>query len=360
MQVSKTAEPVVTLLAPADGDTTAPLQAYVWTGVEMAPRDAPLSVFAHRSGAQGIDRSLPRPVTFAWSPLPVSGPVAYTLVIGRRPELAAPVVVREVGDALRTEVVHLHLGDTYYWQVRARCARDVLCVSATRCLHTRALPPRWVHAPGITNLRDLGGWSLEGGGRIRQGLVYRSSEMNGHVEIRPEGRRVLEDELGIRTDLDLRGEGEPVQAVLNPARVRWVPISIRPYGEILHPVHHPGYRRIVELFAEASNYPILFHCWGGADRAGTVAWLIHALLGGTPDNLLKDYELTTQAIWGERRGSGNAYQTLLRVLAGFAPRGASPRRQAEGYLRSIGVRPATFSAIRRLLIDPAPKRAGAR
>ena len=38
---------------------------------------------------------------------------------------------------------------------------------------------------------------------------------------------------------------------------------------------------------------VYFHCAGGADRTGTLAFLIEALLGVSESDLSKDYELTT-------------------------------------------------------------------
>lgn len=46
------------------------------------------------------------------------------------------------------------------------------------------------------------------------------------------------------------------------------------------------------MFADFNNYPILFHCIYGADRTGTVAYLLEALCGAEENELIKDYELT--------------------------------------------------------------------
>ena len=39
--------------------------------------------------------------------------------------------------------------------------------------------------------------------------------------------------------------------------------------------------------------PVYFHCIGGADRTGTLAFLIEALVGVSESDLSKDYELTS-------------------------------------------------------------------
>src|SRR5690606_30537969 len=86
--------------------------------------------------------------------------------------------------------------------------------------------PRWVYAEGLTNIRDIGAWPTMDGKKIKQGLLYRGSEMDTHLTITPEGIRTLKEHLTIRTDLDLRGEavgrliasplGEDVQFILIP------------------------------------------------------------------------------------------------------------------------------------------------
>ncbi|MCE9613532.1 MAG: tyrosine-protein phosphatase [Lentisphaerae bacterium] len=342
----------IALLSPAAGATTPPLQTYAWTGFRTHARD-PHIIRHAASGTNTFDRSLPHPVRLLWHD-DAPRDTCYRVIVGRRPDLATPDV-----DILCTGrercIYHLHVDTDYAWQV-SRAAATPPVTSPIQSFHTHARGPRWIHAPGITNLRDLGGWLLTGGARLRQGLVYRASEMNGHLQLHPAGRRVLEDELGIRTDLDLRGEGEEARPVLDSRRVRWINEPIRPYGEIIRDIHFPGYRRIIELFADRANYPVLFHCWGGADRAGTVAYLLHALCGGDAEHLALDYELTSMAVWDERLRTNSGYRALLATLAMFGGRGASPRTQVEHYLHGVGVTRATLAAIRDILIEPAGPR----
>jgi len=49
---------------------------------------------------------------------------------------------------------------------------------------------------------------------------------------------------------------------------------------------------IMRVFADINNYPIIFHCVWGADRTGTVAYLLEMLVGVNEENRIKDYELT--------------------------------------------------------------------
>jgi protein tyrosine/serine phosphatase len=248
-------------------------------------------------------------------------------------------------------VVNLKIGTRYFWKVMARYRDTLLAESAVWVFTTNPLAPRWLHVPGITNVRDMGGWVLPGNKRVRQGLIYRSSEMNGHVEITEEGRRVLIDDLKIRTDIDLRGSGEDPKAVLDQTQVTWINLPIGPYKSIIEKESRENYRRIFKMFADSSHYPILFHCWGGCDRGGTVAFLLHAILGLDKNSLFRDYELSSLSIWGERSCSSDLFQSLLNALQPFGDGKDDFGIQGENYLLSIGITAAEIGSIRTLLID---------
>jgi protein tyrosine/serine phosphatase len=105
----------------------------------------------------------------------------------------------------------------------------------------------------------------------------------------------------------------------------------------------------------------MFHCAVGADRAGTVAFLLHGLLGMSMEDCIRDYELTTLSTIGVRTHTSAEFQGLLKALREFGDPPDDLAGQAEGYLRSIGVTADEIGAIRRLLIEDVPdNRSGAR
>ncbi|NIY15095.1 MAG: hypothetical protein GWM98_09415, partial [Nitrospinaceae bacterium] len=71
------------------------------------------------------------------------------------------------------------------------------------------------------------------------------------------------------------------------------------------------YLKIFQVFADRENYPVLFHCVGGADRGGTVAFLLNGLLGKDREHLIRDFELTTLSVWGERSRWSDQFRALL-------------------------------------------------
>ena len=296
------------------------------------------------------DRSFPNPVRFAWEPLsPAPGEVVYNLRISRDPDFRDPHVNRKIA-GYSYEEPNLHIGTRYFWKVVAHGSNGAVAESPVWTFDTPEQPPRWIHVPGITNVRDMGGWHLPDGRALRQGLIYRSSEMNSHVDITDEGKRVLLEDLRIRTDLDLRGGGEAFGPVLDPALVQWVHVPIAPYKNITEDTWSGGYRKIFSVLAEPSNYPILFHCWGGADRGATVAFLLHALLGLSVSDLIRDYELTSLSIWGDRSRTSKEFQSLLQALQPFSKHPDDIHGQVRAYLQSIGVTGSEIAAIRDLLI----------
>ena len=52
-------------------------------------------------------------------------------------------------------------------------------------------------------------------------------------------------------------------------------------------------KNIFTKLADSSSYPVYFHCNAGADRTGTLAFLLNGLLGVSYADLIKDFELTT-------------------------------------------------------------------
>ena len=66
-------------------------------------------------------------------------------------------------------------------------------------LADRVLPLSHIH-----NFRDYGGYAIDGGGRLRSGMLWRSAH---HVEATPDDLAAVEA-LRIETIIDLRGDDE--------------------------------------------------------------------------------------------------------------------------------------------------------
>jgi protein-tyrosine phosphatase len=173
---------------------------------------------------------------------------------------------------------------------------------------------------GIHNFRDYGGYRVAGGGRLREGVLFRSAQ---HRDATPEDLTKVAA-LGLATVIDLRGPREREQAPCPrpdnfAARVLFVDeetASLAPHLEAARAVSTPeearqrmregyGYmpfrpnlvavfRRYFDALAD-SDGPSLIHCMAGKDRTGIAVALFHAMAGVHHDDIMADYLLTNSA-----------------------------------------------------------------
>lgn len=343
------------LAQPANGSTTGPLQRYrtAEAGDDAEPV-APVSL-SSASNAASPDYSRPKPVIFTWKPLPGGiGRIRYTLRLSLDAEFTAPLVLANLSQPFAA-MRNLFVGTRYYWQVVAEGRRIEPVESEVWSFSTHSAMPRWVYVPGLTNMRDLGGWPTIDGQRVRQGAVYRSSAMSSRRP-HPDTGKVLIEELNIRTDLDLRAKEEKAAPVLNEAHVRWCHAPVPAYGDFATESGMERYRDAMRVFADSANFPILCHCRAGADRVGTIAVLLLGLLGVDLDDLAQDYELTSLSIWGKRSRHSAPFQAIMEGLKRFATSETdSVNRQVENYVLATGVTADEIARIREGLLEPATR-----
>ena len=181
---------------------------------------------------------------------------------------------------------------------------------------------RMIKAPSMSNVRDLGGWRTSEGLRLRYGLIYRGGEMNGGHQMNETDRQVLLD-LGIGAEVDLREDADIQNYALSGSAlgsdVPYIYLNQHMFGDDALEQDTAKYRRIFPFILQhlREGKSVYFHCIWGADRTGALAFLLEGLLGLTPDQLYKDYELTTFSIAGTRVKSGlDTKFTFIRALAG--------------------------------------------
>lgn len=154
---------------------------------------------------------------------------------------------------------------------------------------------RWVNAPNARNIRDLGGWT-----GIQTGLVFRGTQICDQkgrlLGLTASGLKKLREDLGIRTDLDLRRPDEINGRTISPlgSNVNYVVASIEPYSNMFKTTN--AYAKALRVFVDKKNFPVYFHCWGGADRTGMIALMLEALCGVDAADIEVDYELTSFAL----------------------------------------------------------------
>lgn len=326
---------MITLLSPIGGQTVP-----VFTEHQRAYRDREDSTeniavidWLNLKREDKDDCTFPLPTVFSWA----GGKAPYTLEVSLTADFARARTVVTEKSALALE--NLRVDTLYYWRVNG---------SAPETFRTEAGAPRWLRIGGITNVRDAGGWQTCYGKAIRQGLLFRGSELDRHHTITDEGIRFMREELGIRTDLDLRRECELTQSPLG-GDVRFPVIPIDAYQHFIKETHSALTKQVFDVLSEPDNYPIYYHCWGGADRTGTVAYLLGAVLGMAERDLIEDYELTTLSVWKQRSRHSDHFTAFMEALE---PYGSDYRSRCENYLRACGVDDAQQAQLRRILLEP--------
>lgn len=202
---------------------------------------------------------------------------------------------------------------------------------------------RWIKSQ-TANMRDLGGWACDGG-TVRYGLLYRSGELVAADE------DLFIHQLGINTECDLTADGVPAF----PGKMRYIGHTSYAMYSL---ANTEAWRVNLRGIFEAVRYgdPVIFHCAMGADRTGTLACILEALLGVSQSDLDKDYELTSfyalRARNGNYQGGTTDWAHLIGQLLTLS--GETVRDKAVTFVTSLGFTAAEINVYRRAMIDGTP------
>ena len=342
--------------------------------------------------------STPVPIRLKWD----GSAKEYRVAVRRLPD--GKVVFDRTVATNCVEVDSLEIATEWEWTVSA--GKDRL-VSRFK---TEDLLPRLVRMTGSNNCRDIGGRRGLDGRRIRQGLVYRTAGLNSNAPVEyyktdeilelekagklkemghtgralhrklkngekisshasknrlvkrkrfaPGARRFTDAEVarilktyGIRSDIDLRSDDECYGMTGSPLgpSVKWFHISYMAYTGAFTTNGMAITKAVFDVFMDDNNYPIVFHCIGGADRTGTVAMLLEALLGVSEEEIWRDY-LTTGFVGvvsdlHHKKTFGKTVQLLKEYP------GATLAEKAEAYFLKLGFTKEDIARLRARLLE---------
>ena len=232
---------------------------------------------------------------------------------------------------------------------------------------------RFVNLGGVPNMRDFGGMKTQDGKVFKKGLLYRSAGLNlnapyrvvtndagkvrreyygrGGERLLPGAREYAVKTLGIRTDLDLRGPGECSgmrESPLGP-EVKWIRTTFRDYGGLFGDDGKKSFKETFAVLLDEKNYPLVFHCIAGADRTGTLAYVVEALCGVPDEDLVFDWELTALA----NPSVGFAHEKRYdKLVAGFLKYpGSTTGERVAAFVKSLGFTDADIARLREILLE---------
>ena len=165
------------------------------------------------------------------------------------------------------------------------------------------------------------------------------------------GRRYMTDKLGIKTDLDIRSDLECWSMTGSPLGpgVKWIHIPYRAYAGMGAANGKASFKRAFAVFLDEKNYPIDFHCIGGADRTGSLAYVLEGLLGMDDESIEKDWEITCFEYESQGFGHKARYDQLLKVFAKYP--GATTRERCEAYVREQGFSDGDIGKLREIILE---------
>ncbi len=215
---------------------------------------------------------------------------------------------------------------------------------------------------GCNNVRDLGGLKTRDGRTTQWGAVVRSDTPSRLTEA---GWSALY-EYGIRTIITLRTHGmteneldvTPPYSDLAMVQVaieditdkeflqKWAVTEL--WGTPLYykdalqrwPERHAA---VISAVAQAQPGGVLFHCIRGHDRTGIIALLLLTLADVTPDDMIADYEISTDSGRDEllARENTSVRDVLLGALDGL---------DIDSYLCMGGASQDDLAAVRKRLL----------
>jgi len=252
----------------------------------------------------------------------------------------------------KAEIYNLEADTVYYVRGRKESGE----YGAVSAFETEATLPRNLYIDGVTNARDLGGYKVEGG-RVRQGLLFRTAKLNQNKAdvptplITEAGIDMMLRTLGIKTEVDLRRNsdneiGSLTASVLGDG-VRYCNFPMTA-GNDMPTANYDSLKKLFSCLADKNNYPLFFHCSIGTDRTGFSAFLMLSVLGVDGKDIARDYLFSNFGNIGGDRDIGNimSFELFLSLYEG-----KTLQQKAETYLTtSVGVTKAEIEAFRSIII----------
>lgn len=355
------------LVSPAEGEVV-PLLTRSQKGFYDLPRAARVDAVTNvmdRKRISGFGTN-PNPVYLCWRATSGSAFRPKFVVEVCRARDGLPVAQGTTVDN-HLETDNLEIATEYTWTVRMLEADRIVATAQGRFV-TEDRAPRFLNVPGIMNLRDLGGRHGLEGRRVRQNLVFRSAGLNSnaklpdkdHPDLKPEvgrnrftaeSRDYFVNTLGIRTDIDLRTDNETWGMKGSPAgeKVRWIHVSANAYGGMQSKGGKEAFAKHFRVFLDRANYPIVFHCIAGADRTGSLAFILNGLLGVDEEELWKDWETHTFIDTNPDFRHRNRMDALSRDFN--AQPGATLADKIEAYVLSCGFTSEDVATFREIMLE---------
>lgn len=292
-------------------------------------------------------------IEFKWSDS--SGSSKYSVLFADNKDFKNSYVVETTKKVLTDTVGIFTPGKTYYWKVCGSSGS----VSEVDSFVISDEPCRWISSGAVTNMRDGGGWETLDGKRVKYGMIYRSGsydEPAADWSYLDETAQYVFDYLAIKSEIELRADVNHGAPVFKEDG-NYLHINGNGYEGIFTKDVQREFKKVFEFLADENNYPVIYHCSAGADRTGSLAYLINGYLGVDLESLYRDYELTSLGRPGRRlrdeaMSASTMEQVTEKMLSDYGVQGGTFADAVENYLiNACGIAPETLAKIKELLLE---------
>ena len=247
--------------------------------------------------------SLPVPVS--WNYRVPSGKTIskYSVIFGQNSDLSDGYEVSN-GTNKSVNLYNPYLGRNYY-KIVATFTDNSKDETSIRSFDVDTTAPRNLAIGGMTNCRDMGGRVLEDGGKMKQGLIYRTSgyKFDYSTTITEDGKKEMLEHLKVKTEVNV-ADGTSYNLKLTGTTVKDFKMDYSG-GKHHFSRNTESVKNFFNLLGDSSNYPVFFHCRIGTDRTGLCAILLYGLLGVPLNEIYQDYLFSNFGKIGEKRYIGD-------------------------------------------------------
>ena len=305
------------------------------------------------TGASSLQKSswAPKSVSVSWSYTAPSGKTVskFQFLYGQRSDLGDAYTV-EGTTAQSISFVNPYLGDNYF-KVIANFTDGTKEASEIKVFKVDTQAPRNLDVGNMPNCRDMGGRTTYAGGKVRQGMIYRTAgnKFDNRSSIDSACQTVLTKQLKVKTEINVANSTSNNVNLSGTTVVNaYMAYGATPYSNLAR--NSVRIRQVMDVLANESNYPVFYHCRIGTDRTGITGVMINGLLGVPFNEVIQDYGFSNFSPIDNQRYPGktpdnNGDDIKKYIDEILAMPGSNFQEQTYNALLSIGCKPETLNTI---------------
>ena len=287
------------------------------------------------------------PVDLSWNYTAPSGKTVsnYTFISGQKADLSDGYSITTTSKSLKYYNPYLGIN---YFKLVANFSDGSKDETAIKTFDVDTTYPRNLAIGGMTNCRDMGGRVLEDGGKMKQGLIYRTSgyKYDYSTTITEDGKKEMLQHLKVKTEVNV-ADGSNYNLSLTGTTLKEFKMDYSG-GSHHFSRNAESVKNFFNLLGDSNNYPVYFHCRIGTDRTGLCAILLSGLLGVSLNEIYQDYLFSNFGKIGEKRYIGTKagadnIQNYINDVQNMS--GKTFKNKVYNMLLAIGVSKTTLDTV---------------